>query len=497
MYDGMRTKGDAACLYFILLVVIGNYIVLNLFLAILLDNFADMDSSGETAAETAAREERKAADLQRKKAVALERRKTRREEWMKLQAQASLLSSGGGKSLKAATGGEVILSAMDRTRIRARSLILHPKFDQFIILLILVSSVLLAVDSPNVDEDSKLKKALNITDVVFVCLFGLEAALKMFALGVKKYFASGWNLMDFVIVFIGAIGAILELSGSATMQAARSMRSFRALRPMRMAARAEGMRIVIEALFQAVPPIMNVALVCILFYLIFGILGLNLFMGKMYRCVYDSTDNVINSPAMGIAARDVTKQWCASGTHLTGCVGGARVALYSSGANGWACTRVTSTVSELNVDFNRVETYSGSWTCAASADTLAVLTADPYDPTERFGLRASYVDGTIGAVGYNTTAVREAVTTAATTGAFSSTCEPRLEAHEWKKPENYNFDNIGASMLVLFETATLEMWLEVMYHSVDAVAEGLQPRLNYNEEPRSSTSCSSSSAPSS
>ena len=67
--------------------------------------------------------------------------------------------------------------------------------------------------------------------------------------------------MDFVIVVIGAIGAILELSGSATMQAARSMRSFRALRPMRMAARADGMRIVIEALFQAIPPIMNVALV--------------------------------------------------------------------------------------------------------------------------------------------------------------------------------------------------------------------------------------------
>ena len=65
------------------------------------------------------------------------------------------------------------------------------------------------------------------------------------------------------------------------------------------------------------------------------------------------------------------------------------------------------------------------------------------------------------------------------TTTWSSTCEPRLEAHEWKKPENYNFDNIGASMLVLFETATLEMWLEVMYHSVDAVAEGLQPGSNW------------------
>ena len=119
---------------------------------------------------------------------------------------------------EAAAGGEVIFSVMDRARFQAKRLILHPKFDQFIILLIMVSSVLLAVDSPNVDEDSKLKKALNITDVVFVCLFSLEAAIKMFALGIKKYFASGWNLMDFVIVVIGAIGAILELSGSATMQ---------------------------------------------------------------------------------------------------------------------------------------------------------------------------------------------------------------------------------------------------------------------------------------
>ena len=358
MYDGMRTKGDAACLYFILLVVIGNYIVLNLFLAILLDNFADMDSSGETAAETAAREARKAADLQRKKEVALERRKTRREEWMKLQAQASLLSSGGqSKSLKeAAAGGEVILSVMDRRGSR-RAPDTSPEVRS---VYHLAHHGVVRVARGGFAKRRRRFKAQKGSEHhgcgVRVPV-RLEAAIKMFALGIKKYFASGWNLMDFVIVFIGAIGAILELSGSATMQAARSMRSFRALRPMRMAARADGMRIVIEALFQAIPPIMNVALVCILFYLIFGILGLNLFMGKMYRCVYDGTDDVINSPAMGIAAREVTKRWCTSGTHLTGCVGGARVALYSSGADGWACTRVTSTVSELR--FNRRDLLAG------------------------------------------------------------------------------------------------------------------------------------------
>ena len=47
MYDGMRTTGTWACVYFILLVVIGNYIVLNLFLAILLDNFSGLDKDEE------------------------------------------------------------------------------------------------------------------------------------------------------------------------------------------------------------------------------------------------------------------------------------------------------------------------------------------------------------------------------------------------------------------------------------------------------------------
>ena len=39
MYDGMRSTGSLSCIYFLLLFILGNYIILNLFLAILLDNF--------------------------------------------------------------------------------------------------------------------------------------------------------------------------------------------------------------------------------------------------------------------------------------------------------------------------------------------------------------------------------------------------------------------------------------------------------------------------
>ena len=47
LLNGMRGVNTWACLYFILLVVVGNYIILNLFLAILLDNFGGADDDDE------------------------------------------------------------------------------------------------------------------------------------------------------------------------------------------------------------------------------------------------------------------------------------------------------------------------------------------------------------------------------------------------------------------------------------------------------------------
>ncbi|KXZ48369.1 hypothetical protein GPECTOR_28g776 [Gonium pectorale] len=52
MYDGMRSSGEAASLYFVFVIVIGNYVTLNLFIAILLENFAaNMSDIAETEAE--------------------------------------------------------------------------------------------------------------------------------------------------------------------------------------------------------------------------------------------------------------------------------------------------------------------------------------------------------------------------------------------------------------------------------------------------------------
>ena len=54
-------------------------------------------------------------------------------------------------------------------------------------------------------------------------------------------------------------------------------------------------KVVISSLFHAIPGIANVLLVCVVFWLIFSIMGVNLFGGKFYKCVdargvkYDAT----------------------------------------------------------------------------------------------------------------------------------------------------------------------------------------------------------------
>jgi Ion transport protein. len=251
---------------------------------------------------------------------------------------------------------------------------------------------------------------------------------------------------------------------------------------MRVAARNEGMKVVISALFRAIPSIANVALVCALFYLIFGILGLNLFMGKMHQCYDADTGEALAPAALGLPAAALTRAWCGAGARLVGCLGESRATFFADAsvessdenmmsALGWTCVASTASDTSVNAAFNRLETWGGSWTCDASPATRAVLN----------GAEASSDYGALGSANrLGAEAEAAAVASVLATGAFASSCSPTFLRTEWRTPTNYNFDHIGASMLVLFETATLEMWLDVMYHAVDAVDEGFHPRCNHN-----------------
>ena len=73
------------------------------------------------------------------------------------------------------------------------------------------------------------------------------------------------------------------------------MRTLRALRPLRAMAKMEGMKVVVNALVGALPDIFNVLVVCLIFWLIFAIIGINFFMGKFYRVSITAISKYINA----------------------------------------------------------------------------------------------------------------------------------------------------------------------------------------------------------
>uniref|UniRef100_A0A2K5DJ07 Sodium channel protein n=1 Tax=Aotus nancymaae TaxID=37293 RepID=A0A2K5DJ07_AOTNA len=161
----------------------------------------------------------------------------------------------------------------------------HSWFETFIIFMILLSSGALAFEDIYLEERKTIKVLLEYADKMFTYVFVLEMLLKWVAYGFKKYFTNAWCWLDFLIVDVSLVSLVANTLGFAEMGPIKSLRTLRALRPLRALSRFEGMRVVVNALVGAIPSIMNVLLVCLIFWLIFSIMGVNLFAGKFGRCI--------------------------------------------------------------------------------------------------------------------------------------------------------------------------------------------------------------------
>ncbi|XP_053406003.1 sodium channel protein 1 brain-like isoform X3 [Mercenaria mercenaria] len=160
----------------------------------------------------------------------------------------------------------------------------HKIFEGIILFLIGASSISLAFEDVNLYSRPELESALYWLNIIFATLFGIEMLIKWCAFGFKRYFTSFWCLLDFLIVVISVASLVAEAYGAANFSAFRSLRTLRALRPLRAISRWQGMRIVVNALMMAIPSIVNVLVVCLVFWLIFSIMGVQFFKGEFYFC---------------------------------------------------------------------------------------------------------------------------------------------------------------------------------------------------------------------
>ena len=71
---------------------------------------------------------------------------------------------------------------------------------------------------------------------------------------------------------------------SGNLATIKAFRMLKVLRPLRALARNEGLKVSIQALGVAIGGIINILLVMLMFYFVFGIIAINYFKGKLYTC---------------------------------------------------------------------------------------------------------------------------------------------------------------------------------------------------------------------
>ncbi|KAF1332070.1 Voltage-gated ion channel, partial [Globisporangium splendens] len=317
MQDGWRSTGWSAVTYFVSLVVLGNFTVLNLFLAILLGNF---EESSDDERKDARKEMKKKSRVTPVQTWRPEREggntlnypederaiphhvhahsmtsmgKSRREgsaspsKIFQDQSFSSMRMSSARKDIPSKlTDRSLLIFTLENPIRKASTLtITHPHFDNVSLVLIAVSTVALAIDNPLNPPDSTFVCILSWLDSILTGLFMFEVAVKIIALGFfmdeNAYLRNGWNLMDFVITTLAAFSLS---EGSTRFKFVKTLRTFRALRPLRMINRNPGLKLVVSSLIASIPQILNVIVVCLLVFTIFSILAVNNLKGKLSSC---------------------------------------------------------------------------------------------------------------------------------------------------------------------------------------------------------------------
>ncbi|XP_019721876.1 sodium channel protein type 4 subunit alpha B-like isoform X2 [Hippocampus comes] len=168
----------------------------------------------------------------------------------------------------------------------------HKYFEAFITFVILLSSVALAVEDIHLEKRWLLKTILVYADQVFTFVFVLEMLLRWFAGGLKKYFSNPWCRLDFLVVLISLLSSTATILGIPQLEAIKSLRT---VRPLRLLSRFDGAKVVVTTLFAAFPFILDVLLACLTLWLIFGIVGVNMFAGKFFYCINATYQDVFHT----------------------------------------------------------------------------------------------------------------------------------------------------------------------------------------------------------
>ena len=226
------------------------------------------------------------------------------------------------------------------------------RFDTFILLTILANAVVLCMMEPSKLEGRGCASrasstrgagnaAIENSELVFTTVFTIEMLIKMLASGVYfeegAYLRDGWNVMDFVVVVVSLVSLAPGVGNNAS-----ALRVVRVLRPLRTLSVLPGMRTLIGTVIRAIPMIGNVMLFCVFFFTVFGILGLQLFMGAFRNKCFTASSaagcdaHVANDDVVAcVDAATLCRRYLFDGNRVVRAVGGGHRAYCAVEAAHW------------------------------------------------------------------------------------------------------------------------------------------------------------------
>uniref|UniRef100_A0A8B9D314 Voltage-dependent R-type calcium channel subunit alpha n=1 Tax=Anser brachyrhynchus TaxID=132585 RepID=A0A8B9D314_9AVES len=162
-------------------------------------------------------------------------------------------------------------------------------FCYMILATIIANCIVLALEQ-HLPEDDKtpMSRRLEKTEPYFIGIFCFEAGIKIVALGFVfhkgSYLRNGWNVMDFIVVLSG----ILATAGTHfnTHVDLRTLRAVRVLRPLKLVSGIPSLQIVLKSIMKAMVPLLQIGLLLFFAILMFAIIGLEFYSGKLHRACY-------------------------------------------------------------------------------------------------------------------------------------------------------------------------------------------------------------------
>lgn len=171
-------------------------------------------------------------------------------------------------------------------------------FKNTIVLIILINSIVLGLITSEAIY-AKFGELLEFILSACVVIFTVEITLRIIAKG-WRFFLNGWNIFDFLLITM----ALMPETGAAI-----TFRVFRVLRALRMVSSMKKLRHIVSAILVSAPHVFWAAVLEMIIFYIFGIMGQNLFheafpqwfgtLGETMYTLFQVT--TLESWSMGIA----------------------------------------------------------------------------------------------------------------------------------------------------------------------------------------------------